>query len=520
MAKQQASLVKYINAIKDSPREIYNRHLFLTVIAFALGGCAKGWDEGSAASITELPSFGRTYHLNDSTISNLISFVNLGAGVGALLSFLVNDRLGRIWSLRLYQGLYIIGSLISCFAYGHVGALYIGRIVAGLGIGALTVVGPMTISEIAPKTSRGLMTLWFNVCMLSSQMVGVFTVYGSSRHISASSDLQNQIAWFVQTFVPAISIGLSFFAVESPRWLLLQNRQQEALENLERLRGLSLSHAYVAEEYNGMTAQVEQTDSSYLSIVKETFFVRSNLRRVQLTIIAYILAQMSGANSVTNYLPTIYGLIGITGSGVKVYSTGLYSLTKVVCCLAASLILVDVVGRRKSMMIGCTIQGICHAYLAGYLHYFLEAPDSVSEGASDAAIAAIFIHALGWAIGLYSLPYLFGAELWPNRIRSFGGALSQCFHWLFYFAITKATPSLLEGTDQWGAFVLFASFCAVAFIYAFFFVPETSGLSLEEIDLIFERSTFRLAQPIIRAEDSVEGEKEAKVDSSWVERAS
>ncbi|KAL3456165.1 general substrate transporter [Aspergillus heterothallicus] len=496
MAKQQASLVKYITAIKESPREIYNRHLFLSVIAFALGGCAKGWDEGSAASITQLSSFGRTYHLDDSTVSNIVSFVNLGAGVGALLSFLINDRLGRIWSLRLYQALYIAGSLISCFAYGHVGALYVGRIIAGLGIGALTVVGPMTISELAPKTSRGLMTLWFNVCMLSSQMLGVFTVYACSLHVPGTSHLQNQIPWFVQTFVPTISITLSFFSVESPRWLLLQNRQREALTNLERLRGLSLSNGYVSEEYTGMTTQVEQTDSSYLSVVKETFFIRSNLRRVQLTIIAYILAQMSGANSITNYLPTIYGLIGITGSGVKVYSTGLYSLAKVICCLAASLALVDVIGRRKSMMIGVTIQAICHAYLAGYLESYLKPQHSVSKGASDAAIAAIFIHALGWAIGLYSLPYLFGAELWPNRIRSFGGALSQCFHWLFYFAITKATPSLLEGMDQWGAFVLFAVFCAIAFVYAFFFVPETSGLSLEEIDRIFERPIYRLAQPL------------------------
>jgi hypothetical protein len=158
------------------------------------------------------------------------------------------------------------------------------------------------------------------------------------------------------------------------------------------------------------------------------------------------------------------------------------------------------------MMIGVTIQAICHAYLAGYLESYLETPHGVSKGASDAAIAAIFIHALGWAIGLYSLPYLFGAELWPNRIRSFGGTLSQCFHWLFYFAITKATPSLLEGTDQWGAFVLFAAFCAVAFGYAFFFVPETSGLSLEEIDRIFERPIYRLARPL-ESPDVVVGDK-------------
>ena len=80
---------------------------------------------------------------------------------------------------------------------------------------------------------------------------------------------------------------------------------------------------------------------------------------------------------------------------------------------------------------------VCHAYLAGYLKTYTSNKAAVSKSASDAAIAIIYVHALGWAIGLYTLPYLFGAELWPNRIRSFGGALSQCFHWMFYFAITK-----------------------------------------------------------------------------------
>ena len=79
--------------------------------------------------------------------------------MGAFLSFFLNDRIGRIWSMRLYQILYAVGSLISCFSYGNVGALYLGRILAGLGIGACTVVGPMTIAEMAPKTIRGLMTL-------------------------------------------------------------------------------------------------------------------------------------------------------------------------------------------------------------------------------------------------------------------------------------------------------------------------------------------------------------------------
>jgi MFS family permease len=221
MGWRQSSLAKYHRAIKESPAGLFNRHLFLTVCTFALAGCPKGWDEGSAASITQLKSFQREYHLdskaNAETISNLVSFVNLGAGVGALLSFLINDRLGRIRSMRIYQALYAIGSLIACFSYGNVGVLYLGRIVTGLGIGACTVVGPMTIAEVAPAATRGLMTLWFNVCMLSGQMLGVFAVYGCQVHVSSTKLLQYQTPWFVQVIVPALAIALSLFVVESPR---------------------------------------------------------------------------------------------------------------------------------------------------------------------------------------------------------------------------------------------------------------------------------------------------------------
>lgn len=85
-----------------------------------------------------------------------MSFVNLTAGIGGLLSFFINDRLGRLWTLRLYMAIYMAGVLIETFSSGIIGVLYLGRLVAGLGIGSLTVIGPMAIVEIAPKATRGL----------------------------------------------------------------------------------------------------------------------------------------------------------------------------------------------------------------------------------------------------------------------------------------------------------------------------------------------------------------------------
>jgi MFS family permease len=367
-----------------------------------------GWDEGSAASITQLKSFQTEFSLsatkNAGTISNLVSFVNLGAGIGALLSYFVNDRIGRVWSLRLYMSLYIIGSLASTFSYGNVGALYFGRLFGGLGIGALTVIGPMAIVEIAPRTTRGLMTLWFNICMLTGQMIGVFVVFGCSIHISSKKTLQYQTPFFVQTFVPAICLICSLFIADTPRWLLIRGRKEEALANLVKLRGLDALHPDVIAEYQEMSSQIDHEGiefgkMTFKATVRETFLVPSNLRRVKLTVMAYLLAQMSGANAITNYLPTIFGLIGVKGTGAKIYSSGLYGLAKVVCTIAASLLFVDAVGRRKSLLTGISIQIFCHSYLAGYLNAFTRHPKSVSKSSSDMAIAAVYIHALGWSIG-------------------------------------------------------------------------------------------------------------------------
>lgn len=92
--------------------------------------------------------------------------------------------------------------------------------------------------------------------------------------------------------------------------------------------------------------------------------------------------------------------------------------------------------------------------------------------------------------GLFVLPYVFGGELWPNRIRALGGALGQTFHWLFIYAMAYATPDLLQATDNWGAFLFFAGFCVLGLLYVFFMVPDTAGVSVEQLDELFNGPWF------------------------------
>ncbi|KAI1046004.1 hypothetical protein LB505_010810 [Fusarium chuoi] len=494
-----SSLGKHVRSIRNSPREvIYNRRLLVSSALYAMSGLCITWDQGSSSVVPSLPGFSKAFGItsaaNPSEVANFISFVYLTAGVGSALSFFINDRIGRLWSLRLYFAIWIIGQLIATFSYGNKGALYTTRFVSGLGIGPLTVTGPMSIVEIAPTEIRGLLTVWFSVVMLLSLNISTLTVYACFLHLPASH-LQYQLVWFLPTIICGIIIAASFFACESPRWLMLVGRKEEAIETLVALRGLPADHPRVAGEIADIEHQIQAEKSRYASggglrdILRETFMVPGNLRRVQQSLISYLLAQLSGANSVTSYLVPILSLMGINSAhGNNLFLSSMYSLSKFFYTLIASFFFIDALGRRKSLFIGITIQLISDVYLGAYIKSHQDG--SVAPGASTAAIAAIFIHGFGYAAvihqGLLVLPYVFGAELWPNSIRSFGSALSQTFHWLFYFGINRATPSILSSMHNWGAFIFFAGWCLVALIYVFFAVPETAGLPLEHIDALFE----------------------------------
>ncbi|KAF7533513.1 hypothetical protein G7054_g7027 [Neopestalotiopsis clavispora] len=491
-----STLAKYGRAMRDAPREvIVNRHLLLSAALYAMCGVPITWDQGSSSVIPSLPGFQQYFGISSGTnskeISNFVSIVYIGCGVGAGLSFFVNDRIGRLWALRLYMLIWVIGQLIAVFA-PNLPALYAARIIAGLGIGPCTVLGTMSIVEIAPPETRGLLASWFSVAMLMSLFVSIFCVYGVFATMAATR-LQYQVVWFSPCIWIVLCITASFFLCDSPRWLFLVGRHDEAIETLEKLRGLPRDHPRIQAEISAIRDSIiDETNangSGFKAILKETFLVPANLRRVQQSLVSYALAQLSGANSVTSYLVPILTLMGLGGGTTRsLFLSGMYAMAKFFFTLLASFFFIDALGRRRSLFVGVTIQMISDLYIGIFLKY--KQQGEVAPGSSQAAIAAIFFHGFGYAVGLLILPYVFGAELWPNRIRSFGSAMSQMFHWLFYYGVNAGMPSLLSQTNNWGAFIFFAAWCFIALVYVYLTVPEIAGLSVEELDAIFKGGWF------------------------------
>ncbi|KAJ6094927.1 hypothetical protein N7467_002440 [Penicillium canescens] len=490
-------LAQYAQRIKDAPREvILSRSLLLSCAMYATAAIPLTWDQGSASTLPSLlgfqEQFGISSKLGAHSTKNFVSLVYIGDAAGAALSFFINDRIGRLWSYRLYTSVWIVGQLVAIFSPGKA-ALYASRIISGLGIGSLSVIGSVSIVELAPTEIRGLLTAWYSVFMVMALMLATFCVYGVQLHMEANR-LQYQVVMFSPCVFMALWLVASFFLSESPRWLLLRNRDQEAEKALVRLRCLPLEHDRVQQELRSIKDSIRsETDASdhddhspskIVSIAKETFTVPSNLRRVQQALILYAFPQFSGGNSITNYFIPILEVIGVAGSSTRnLFLNGMYAMSKFFFGLLASFVFIDALGRRNTLFTGITLQLLSDIYLAVYIK--VQNDGSPPRAAGEAALASIFIHSLGYTIGLLTLPYVFGGELWPNRIRSFGASLSQTFHWLFHYAMSYALPSLLTRTDNWGAFIFFASWCFAALIYVYLLVPEIAGLSVEDIDRVF-----------------------------------
>lgn len=364
------------------------------------------------STVPSLPGFQNHFGISSGSdagaIKNFVSLVYIGDAAGAALSFFINDRIGRLWSFRLYCCIWFLGQVIA-IATPNVAGLYASRIITGLGIGALSVTSIMSIVEIAPAEIRGLLAAWFSVGMGIGLMVSDFCVYGVQLHI-APSRLQYQVVWFAPCIFMFLWCVASFFLCESPRWLLLRDRHDEALQALVHLRRLPATHPRVQHELQAMTEAIrseteiqssainDNSPSKVVSIAKEVFTVPANIRRLQQALILYVFPQLSGGNSITNYFIPVLKIVGVDGdSTYHLFLTCMYALSKFFFSLFASFIFIDVLGRRNSLFIGISLQMLSDIYIGVYIK--VENDSGAPRSAGEAALAAIFLHALGYSIG-------------------------------------------------------------------------------------------------------------------------
>ncbi|CAO2652377.1 Nn.00g006600.m01.CDS01 [Neocucurbitaria sp. VM-36] len=479
--------------LKDTPKESLNWRLWYGVFVFGLMGAARGIDEGLIGTTAELEPFKRKFGLEDELksdheiaelLSNITSMVQMGSILGALIAFFITDRIGRLWATRQLCLVWVTG--ISIFLAssrtGSVGQIYAGRFIAGVGIGQTTVVAPTYLAETAPRAIRGLCVCAFAGAVYIGIMLAYFASWGSSIHISSATDAQWLVPNSMHLMFAGIIFTLSFFSRESPRWLIKVGRHEEALETLSRLRQLPADHPYVTSEIIDINDQLNREreatmGTTWLGPIRELFSSKANLYRIQLSVMSQLLSQWSG--------------MGTTGQNEKLFATAIFGVVKFVSSMICAFFLIDFLGRKRSLSAGISLQLFAMLYMAIFLLIDnkvsdKKAPQTASQkNAAMGAIVMIYFSGFGWALGWNSIQYLINSEIYPLRLRALGGSIAMTFHFVNQYGNSKAVPLMFLAMTTGGTMLFFSCVTAIGLVWVYFFLPETTGKSLEAMDEMF-----------------------------------
>ena len=449
----------------ETPKEVSNWRLWYGVLVFGMLGAARGLDEGLTGTTASQPSFANRFGLNDGgesssagKLGNITSMVQLGSIPGALLAFFIADKVGRLWALRELCFIWAVGIAIylSASANGSIGTIYAGRFIAGLGVGQTTVVAPTYLAEIAPRYARGLCVCVFAGSAYLGIMLGYFAIWGASLHI----DNNSQMEWVVPNLLPiyfaVIIFALSFAATESPRWLAKVGKPDRAVQNLSKIRHLPEDHWYVQAEFSAIRGQLqrEQEESKgLLASFKELVTSPANRYRIMLSVMAQLLGQWSGANSIVVYAPQFFAILGTTGNNEKLLATAITGVVDFVAAVLCAVFIVDLLGRKRALMSGICLQFIALLYVAIFLTVdpgLADKSNAVSQTSSQksagtGAIVMIYIAGIGWALGWNSLQYLISAEIYPLQLRALGASIGMTVHFANQFGNSKAVSDF-QGT--------------------------------------------------------------------------
>ncbi|ORY90078.1 sugar transporter [Leucosporidium creatinivorum] len=501
MGAKDSMIARTRRSMAAQPRAIFSWYLWVCAALMALPGTCKGFDEGNIARVIVNKDFLSKFGLDTLSPAALAdakgwitAIATAGAVFGCLSVVLIVDRIGRLNALRVATVFYGAGVLGQALSNGNLSALYASRFIGGFGIGGTTVVSPMFLAEIAPQSVRGMIIMMYAACQQLGVVFGFWVMYGVHLHFPAAQQ------WWTATLFQFVPLGVwilgTFLVPESPRYFLLRGDYEKASINLVRLRRLPADHPLVQGELDSAAAQIAEersvkTGSGYFAIWAEVFATASNRRRFILLFVCHVLGQWSGANAITQYSPTILGYFGITGDSASLVATGCYAVVKFLSAVATGAFLVDFVGRRRSLILGISLQLATLSYLAIYLGVTTGRSSASIDAdgnalrASQGAIAAIYIHACGWSIGWFSMPYLLTSEVFPTRIRSHCVSFMMALHWAMNFGNSRSTSSFLVAGNRYGAFVFFAGICVVSLVFVFYCMPETAGRSLEGMDKLF-----------------------------------
>jgi len=425
-------------------------------VIVALGGFLLGFDSAIISGIN--PILKDFYNLNDIQLGWSVGSCLFGALLGNSITGMVSSAIGRKRTLLITAILFFTSSILSAYAPSFT-MFVIARILGGLGIGMSILTAPMYIAEIAPPAMRGRLV---SINQLNI-VIGISLSFFSNRIIYNIFEIDVSWRWMLGVgALPAfIYFVLLFFIFESPRWLVLKNKDIKAFEVLKKI---SLSSDTV-NEFN----EIKQSLSSNQKVTYSEFFSKKMRFVILIGIIVAFFQQITGINAVLYYAPTIIEKSGIGRDSALTQAifVGLANLAFTLVAMRC----IDKIGRKPLLIIGSA--GICCSHLVLGIAFMYTAINSYIILAAVIAFVAFF--AISWGPVMWVLL----SEIYPNKYRGMGISVAGLLGGIISFLISLIFPWELQNVGTSGTFFIFALFALISLVVVKLYIPETKGKSLE-----------------------------------------
>lgn len=473
----------------------------------AFGGIFFGYDSGYISGVLGMDFFISTFEDLDPSLATtnpdafvipswkkslIVSILSAGTFFGALIAGDLADWFGRRTTVIAGCFIFIVGVILQT-ASSSLGLLVAGRLIAGFGVGFVSAIIILYMSEIAPRKVRGAIVSGYQFCITIGLMLASCVDYATENRTDSGSyriPIGLQMLWAL-----ILGTGL-FFLPESPRYFIRKNNKEAAREALSRIRGQAPDSEYIELELNEIEANYQYEISvipnsgyfeSWINCFRGNIFhPNSNVRRTVLGTSLQMMQQWTGVNFVFYFGTTFFKQLGTIQNP---FLLSMITTIVNVCSTPISFYAIEKVGRRPLLLWGALGMVVCQ---------FLVAIIGVTDGSNPHAVSAmiaficiyIFFFASTWGPGAWVVI----GEIFPLPIRSRGVALSTASNWLWNCIIAVITPYMVD-PDQGNlgakVFFIWGSLCTCAFVYTYFLIPETKGLTLEQVDKMMEETTPR-----------------------------
>jgi MFS transporter, SP family, arabinose:H+ symporter len=431
------------------------RYLLRSTVVGALGGLLFGFDTAVIAGTTQ--QLTQNYHLTPVTLGVTVFIGLVGTVIGAMTAGVLGQRIGGREALRIMAVLYTISALGCAFAWNWHSLLFF-RLIGGLGIGGSSVLGPVYIAELAPAKWRGRMVGLFQI----NVVIGILLAYLSNYILSLLHLGEAQWRWQlgVAAIPSALFLALLYAIPRSSRWLVTQNRTDEALEVLNMMG---------SPDSEGELQEIVDSIHLERGMAQEPLFTRRYRLPIFLAISIGLFNQLAGINAIlyySNYIFSAAGFSNISGSQQTVL-IGFINLLATFLGMS----LIDRLGRKTLLLIGSVGMAVCLAAVAAI--FFTNSHQS-------SLVWLLGTYIMFFAISQGAVIWVYIAEVFPTRVRSKGQSLGSSSHWIMNAIVSLVFPVLAQASGGI-PFAFFAAMMVLQFFVVLFVYPETKGITLEQL---------------------------------------